>query len=177
MAKQAARLAVEAAALMADDARRTDLRAGKEQRKAAEAARMGEAEDPCLALCSTADLREELAQCFDARGALLPRAQHPLQLQRERAAFIALGVFPGSEAAQHAKVDELLGDVWRLQAWVEGNSVELEGELGCRELEPMGEWEALPRGWYKTSRWRTLATPLARTASLPPPCSSTPSST
>ena len=147
MARAAARLAAETAALMADDARRTDLRAGKEQRKAAEAARLEEDEDPCLALCSTRDLRGELAQCFDAHGALLPRAQHPPQLQRERAAFLALGVYPGSEAAQHAKVDELLRDVQRLQAWVEGNSVALGGELGCRALKPMGEWGALPEGW------------------------------
>ena len=151
MAKKAAKLAAEAEAHLAAESRRSDMRAEKEEHKAAEAARMLADEDPSLALCSTRDLSEELAQCFDAHGTLLPRAKHPLQLRRERDAFIALGIFTGSLVAQHAKVDELLCDVWRMQAWVENNSVALEGELGCRELKPLGKWEALPESWQRGS--------------------------
>ena len=149
MAKQAARLAAETAKYLSADTRRDDMRAGKEQHRAAEAARLEEAEDPSLAQCTTRDLRVELAQCFNAQGVLRPREQHPLQLRYERTAFMALGVFTGSAAAQNAKLDALLCDVWRLQTWVEDNSVELEGGLGCRALKPVGEWEALPEGWSR----------------------------
>ena len=100
--RKAQRLAEEGAAFAA--VRRDGMRAGKVE--AAKKRAREEPEDPALLLCSTSDLRDELRECFDKHGVLLPRAQHHPQLQRERDGFLALRIFPGNVAEQNARVDQ-----------------------------------------------------------------------
>ena len=95
-------LAEEGAASAANEAAREQLRAEKIRAKEDAAAARLDDEDPCLALCSTRFLGPELRECFDALGALKPRHLHHAQMDAERDAMIALGVFPGSLVAAAA---------------------------------------------------------------------------
>lgn len=100
------RLQAEADSFAAGGARRDDIRAQKLVVKATEKREREAPEDPCLLLCTTKCLREELRECFDEGGVLKPRAEHHEQLLHERAGFLAMRIFPGSLEAQNARVDQ-----------------------------------------------------------------------